>query len=60
MSRKAKISGVDKIATIGKYLRGEDSPNHLATVLGVHHSTIRQWLQTYQSPGPSGLLNTSR
>ncbi|MHB8074779.1 helix-turn-helix domain-containing protein [Desulfosporosinus fructosivorans] len=60
MSRKAKISGLEKIATFEKYLRGEDSLNHLATVLGVHHSTIQQWHQTYQSLGPSGLHNASK
>ena len=32
MPHKAKISGVEKIETIEKYLRGEDSLNHLATV----------------------------
>jgi transposase len=60
MSRKAKILGQEKIAVIEKYLHGEDSLNHLATVLGVHPSTITQWLQTYQSLGPNGLLNTSK
>ena len=60
MSRKGKISTEKKIAAIEKYLRGEDSLNHLATMLGVHHSTVQQWLKTYQSQGPSGLLNTSK
>lgn len=60
MSRKAKISGPEKIATIEKYLRGEDSLNHLATVLDVHHSTIQQWHHTYQSLGPNGLHNASK
>lgn len=35
MSHKAKISGPRKIASIEKYLRGEDSLNHLASLLGV-------------------------
>jgi transposase len=58
MSHKAKISGSEKIATIEKYLRGEDSLNHLAALLDVSFSSIKQWLQTYRSLGSNGLLST--
>ncbi len=60
MSHKAKISGSEKIEVIEKYLRGEDSLNHLATLIGVSKSSAEQWLQTYRSLGPTGLLNTSK
>lgn len=60
MSRKSKIPGTEKILAIEKYLRGEDSLNHLASFLDVDYSSIRQWLQTYQSLGPIGLLQTSK
>jgi transposase len=60
MSHKTKISGKEKIAAIEKYLHGEDSLNHLATLLDVTHQSITQWLQTYQSLGPNGLLNASK
>ncbi|AYB38181.1 helix-turn-helix domain-containing protein [Brevibacillus laterosporus] len=60
MSHKAKISGSEKIAAIEKYLRGEDSLNHLANLLDVSFPSIKQWLQTYQTLGPNGLLNTSK
>lgn len=60
MSHKSKISGSEKIATVEKYLRGEDSLNHLATLLGVTSAAITQWLQTYQSLGPNSLLNTAK
>lgn len=60
MSHKVKVSSAVKIATIEKYLRGEDSLNHLATLLGVHISSMQQWLQIYQSLGPNGLHNTSK
>lgn len=60
MAHRSKISGSQKIAAIEKYLRGEDSLNHLATLLNVHFQTIKQWLQTYQSIGPNGLLHTSK
>lgn len=57
---KTKISGPEKIAAIEKYLRGEDSLNHLAALLGVDFQTIKQWLKNYQSLGPDALLNTSK
>lgn len=60
MSHKSKVSGLEKIVVIEKYLRGEDSLNHLATLLGVSLSSVTQWVQIYQSLGPNGLLNTSK
>jgi transposase len=60
MSHKAKIPGSEKIAAIETYLRGEDSLNHLATLLDVSYTSIKQWLQTYQSLGPNGLLSSSQ
>jgi transposase len=60
MSHKSKISGPERINAIEKYLRGEDSMNHIATVLNVSWTSIKQWLQTYQSLGPDELLHTSR
>jgi transposase-like protein len=60
MSRKTKISGIVKIATIEKYLRGEDSLNHLAVLLDVSRQSINQWLQTYQSLGPESIYTTSK
>ncbi|MDT2237072.1 hypothetical protein P7H19_13255 [Paenibacillus larvae] len=36
MSPKAKVSGSEKIAAVEKYLRGEDSLNHLAALLEVY------------------------
>lgn len=60
MSHKSKISGPDRIAAVEKYLRGENSLNHIAALLNVSSSSVKQWLQTYQSIGPNGLLHTSR
>lgn len=60
MSHKSKIPGAEKIAAIEKYLRGEDSLNHIASILGVTNAAIDQWRQTYLSLGPDGLLNTSK
>ncbi|WP_339061236.1 hypothetical protein [Tepidibacillus marianensis] len=41
MAHKAKILGPEKIAAIEKYLRGEDSLNHLATLLGVSFQSVK-------------------
>ena len=60
MPHKAKILGFEKIAAIEAYLRGEDSLNHLASLIGVTYQSVKQWLQTYQALGPSGLLSTSK
>jgi transposase-like protein len=60
MSHKVKIPGPEKIAAIEKYLRGEDSLNHIAALLNVNRTSVKQWLQTYESFGPDGLLNTSK
>ena len=43
MAHKAKLSGPKKIAAIEKYLRGEDSLSHIATMLDVDYQTINQW-----------------
>lgn len=60
MGRKSKVSSLMKIEAIEKYLKGEDSLNHLAKELNVHHTSVQQWLQTYQSLGFNGLLETSK
>ncbi|ERM17562.1 hypothetical protein P615_19825 [Brevibacillus laterosporus PE36] len=41
MSHKAKISGSEKITAIKKYLRGEDSLNHLTNLLDVSFPSIK-------------------
>jgi len=60
MSHKTRIAGTEKIAAIEKYLPGEDSLNYLASVFDVHFSSVKKWLQIYQSLGPTALLNTSK
>lgn len=60
MSHKSKIPFGKKIEAVEKYLRGEHSLRHLASLLDVDPTAIKQWLQTYQSLGPNGLLNTSK
>lgn len=60
MGRKSKIPGFQKIEVIEKYLRGEDSLSNLSEELDIHWTSAKQWLQTYLSIGPEGLLETSK
>lgn len=60
MGRKGKVPGIIKIEFIEKYLRGEDSISHIAEELDVAWTSVKQWLQTYQSLGPNGLIETSK
>jgi transposase len=60
LSHRSRVSGPEKIAAIEKYLRGEDTLSHLARLLSVDFKSAQQWLQTYHSLGPNGLINTSK
>lgn len=60
MGRTSKIFESMKISAIEKYLRGEDSIIHLASELNVGESSLRRWIHTYQSRGPSSLAHTSK
>jgi transposase-like protein len=60
MGQKFIVSYEERIDAIEKYLRHEDSLNHLATLLSVTNPAITQWLNTYQSLGPEGLRETSK
>lgn len=56
MGRKSKVPGLKKIEAVEKYLQGEDSLNHLAEGLDIRWTSIKQWIQTYQSLGPNGYM----
>lgn len=60
MGQKYSVSYEERLDAIEKYLRHEDSLNHLAKQLKVGLSSIKQWLVTYQSLGPEGLMETSK
>jgi len=59
MGKNFSVSYEERIGAIEKYLRHEDSLSHLAKQLKVSHGAIKQWLITYQSLGPEGLMETS-
>jgi len=60
MGRKFSVPYEKRIDAIEKFLKGEDSLNHLALQLGINPNSILQWIKTYQSLGPEGLKETSK
>lgn len=60
MSRKAKFSFETKKEIVLRCLKGQTSANHEATLLGINHSRIQEWISLYQSLGETGLITTSK
>lgn len=55
MGRKAKISYEIKIKFVEEYLNGNISQNSIAKELGLHLSSIQEWIRKYKTFGPEGL-----
>ena len=55
MGRKAKISYEIKIKFVEEYLNGNISQNGIAKELGLHISSIQEWIRKYKIFGPEGL-----
>jgi len=60
MGRRFSVTYEERLNAIKKYLQHEDSLKHLAKILKVSYRTMKQWLTTYQSLGPEGLMETAR
>ena len=60
MGRKAKFSSKQKLWAIDRFLSGEDSILHTATLLGCSDVTIYDWLRNYQISGINGITVTSK
>ena len=60
MGRKAKFSFETKVDIVLRCLNGQTSAYHEATLLGINHSRIREWILLYQSLGERGLITTSK
>lgn len=55
MGRKAKISYEIKIKFVKEYLNGNISQNGIAKELGLHLSSIQEWIRKYKTFGSEGL-----
>lgn len=55
MNIKSKFSTDEKLKYVLRCIEGEDSITHTASLLGIHESSLRQWIRNYQSLGIEGL-----
>lgn len=60
MARKSKFSTEEKLKYVLICIEGRDSIKHTASLIGIHHEALRQWINNYQSLGIDGLSNTSK
>lgn len=60
MGRKGKFSGEEKLKYVLRCLERKDSITHIATMIGIHPQSLRQWIHNYQSLGIDGLSTTSK
>jgi transposase-like protein len=58
MGQKSKFSNEEKLRYVLKCIEGRDSINHIATLTGIHFTTLKQWINNYQSLGIDGLNTT--
>lgn len=57
MSRKSKISPIEKAKIVEQYLNGEVGIRQAGRKLGVAYQSIQKWVSIYKSKGPAGLLD---
>lgn len=60
MGQKSKFSTEEKLEYVLRCTEGKDSINHIASLIGVYTSTLRQWVCNFQSLGIDGLSNASK
>ncbi len=53
-----KISPDEKITAVQKYLNGDDSQTHLASILGISLASFQQWVRNYKSMGTDAFTMT--
>ncbi|MBU5426305.1 helix-turn-helix domain-containing protein [Tissierella pigra] len=60
MGRKSSFTIDEKLEYIHRCIRGDDSVNHAAKLIGVSNNTLKRWIRNYESLGIDGLNNTSK
>lgn len=60
MGRKSKFTTYEKLEYVHRCIRGEDSVNHAAKLIGVSNKTLEEWIRNYESLGIDGINNTSK
>jgi len=60
MGRKSRFTPNEKLEHVLRCLKGEDSINNTAKLIGVSVNTLVRWIRNYESLGIDGLSNTSK
>lgn len=60
MGRKSRFTIDEKLKYIHMCIRGEDSINNAAKLIGVNQKTLEEWIRNYESLGIDGINNTSK
>lgn len=60
MGRKSRFTTDEKLEYVHRCIRGDDSVNHTAKLIGVSNKTLGEWIRNYQSLGVDGLNTTSK
>lgn len=60
MSKKRKFSFETKMGVVQRYLAGESTANHEATLLGINPGRVFEWISIYQSLGEEGLRPSTK
>ncbi|WP_069998779.1 helix-turn-helix domain-containing protein [Cellulosilyticum sp. I15G10I2] len=60
MGQKSNFSAEQKLKYVLRCIEGKDSINHIASLAGIGCTTLRQWIDNYQSLGFDGLSTTSK
>lgn len=60
MGRKSKLSSEQKLKYVLRCIEGKDSINHTASLAGIGLTTLRRWIDNFQSMGADGLSTTSK
>lgn len=58
MGRKSKLSSEQKLKYVLRCIEGKDSIKHTASLEGISRTTLRRWIDNYQSLGADGLSTT--
>ena len=60
MGQKSKFTTDEKLEYVHRCIRGVDSVNHVAKLIGVSYTTLARWIRNYESLGIDGLNNSSK
>jgi transposase-like protein len=60
MGQKSKFSAKLKLKYVLRCIEGKDSISHTATLIGIDHSVLKQWIYNHQFLGIDGLKTISK